>query len=435
MFMQTSENAEQRRQSGPTISLADRFRAIRQFTQKLCEPLEIEDYIIQSMADASPTRWHIAHTTWFFETFVLARAVKSYQPFHPKFAYLFNSYYNSVGEQYPRPQRGVLSRPTVEKIFEYRAYVDRQMEMLLSEMGHSLGPELVEAIEIGLQHEQQHQELMLTDLKHAFSCNPIYPVYRSAEPSPMTCVTSLDWVYFPEGVRWLGHDDEGFCYDNELPQHREYVNAFELGTRLITNEEFMDFMEDGGYRRAELWLSEGWNAVHEHQWRHPLYWTQKNDVWWQYTLAGLRPVHPAEPVCHVSFFEADAYARWSGARLPTEAEWEVASSDVEIVGNFSDSEQFQPRAAGRWEYPCNSPHVIHQLFGDVWEWTSSQYLPYPGYRVPAGSLGEYNGKFMCNQFVLRGGSCATPRSHIRGTYRNFFPPAARWQFSGIRLAR
>ena len=411
----------------------NRYRAVRAQTARLCEPLALEDYVIQSMPDASPTRWHIAHTTWFFETFFLAKAIHRYRPYRPEYSYLFNSYYNAVGEQFPRPDRGVLSRPTVGEIMEYRAYVDRQMETLLKTMGINIDPALAEILVIGLNHEQQHQELMLTDIKHAFSLNPLEPAYvdrviiKRDEPA-----MSLGWVPFEEGVREIGHSGDGFCFDNERPRHRVFLEPFELSNRLVTNADFLHFIEDGGYERPALWLSEGWTQVEEHGWRAPLYWRKRDGGWRQFSLLGLRPLVDAEPVSHVSFFEADAFARWADARLPTEVEWEVSSELASIEGNFADSGILHAQPAAPAEA---SACPIHQMFGDLWEWTASQYLPYPGYRPPEGAIGEYNGKFMCNQFVLRGGSCATPRGHIRRTYRNFFPPAARWQFSGFRLAR
>jgi len=414
-------------------SLRQRYLSVRRFTERLCAPLETEDFVIQSMPDASPTRWHIAHTTWFFETFLLARAMPAYRPFHPQFAYLFNSYYNAVGRQHPRPQRGLLSRPTVSEIRQYRAGVDRQVTALLDNAAQ-LAEELRPIVEIGLQHEQQHQELMLTDIKHAFSCNPLLPTYRPADAAPdeaAAAPATLEWVGFDEGLRWIGCAGPGFSFDNEQPRHRVFVPAFELASRPLTSAEFLEFIADGGYARPELWLSDGWATVQQQGWCAPLYWRQSDGRWEQFTLSGLRPVDPHEPLCHVSFFEADAYARWAGARLPTEAEWEVAAEHAALAGNFVESERFHPAAAPRGQTPGRPL----QLFGDVWEWTASQYLPYPGFCAPAGALGEYNGKFMCNQFVLRGGSCATPGSHIRRTYRNFFPPAARWQFSGLRLAR
>ena len=406
----------------------ERFLQIRGLSEKLCETLEPEDCVIQSMPDVSPTRWHLAHTTWFFETFVLSKSL-DYQPYDPNFAYLFNSYYNAIGEQFPRPQRGLLSRPTMSEIFKYRAYVNERMEQYLADaQDEDLAP-LLPIIEVGLHHEQQHQELMLTDIKHVLSCNPLYPAYRDRAVDSPVDIPDLDWIDFEEGLQQIGHDGEGFSFDNELPRHRTFVEPYSLATRLVTNAEYLDFVSDGGYQRAELWLSEGWHSVGEGGWNSPLYWIRRDGKWWQFTLAGLVPLQLAEPVCHVSYFEADAFARWAGARLPTEAEWELAAVEMPMEGNFVERNRFHPQ-------PVADPQAVDfvQLYGDVWEWTSSQYSPYPGYAPANGALGEYNGKFMCNQFVLRGGSCATSQSHIRPTYRNFFPPSARWQFTGIRLA-
>ena len=375
------------------------------------------------MDDASPAKWHLAHTSWFFETFILERAVPGYRPFHPDFRVLFNSYYQTVGQQHPRPQRGLLSRPTLDEVFAYRAHVDGQMTALM-DAGGELDAGIVE---LGLQHEQQHQELILTDIKHLLFCNPLRPAYRKFPEAAGGETAPLRWQPFDEGLRWTGHDGDGFAFDNELPRHRVFVDAFELATRLVTNGEFRDFIDDGGYERPELWLSDGWHTVQTRGWHAPLYWERRGGAWQVMTLGGLRPVRADEPVCHVSLYEADAFARWAEARLPREAEWEVAATDSVIDGNFVESGRLHPA-------PANAS-ALTQLFGDAWEWTQSAYSPYPGYQPPVGALGEYNGKFMCNQLVLRGGSCATPRAHVRATYRNFFPPDARWQFSGIRLAR
>ena len=415
-----------------TESMASRYDAVRRLTETLCEPLETEDYVVQSMPDVSPTRWHLAHTTWFFETFVLAKATADYQPFHPAFAYLFNSYYNAVGEQFPRPLRGVLSRPTVKEVFAYRSYVDDAMRSLLVGLDAANGADCLSVIETGLQHEQQHQELLLTDVKHVFSCNPLHPVYKSRLRLPDSTVPDMSWKAHDGGLQWIGYGGQGFCYDNERPRHRAFVQPFELASRPITNGEYLAFMEDGGYERADLWLSEGWATVHQHGWRAPLYWERSDDEWWQFTLSGMRRVDLAEPVCHVSYYEADAFARWSGAWLPFETAWEVAALEVEPQGGgFIENDQFHPAPADAGV----AAGGLSQMFGDVWEWTCSPYVAYPGYRAPPGAIGEYNGKFMCNQMVLRGGSCLTSASHIRRTYRNFFPPDARWQCAGIRLAR
>jgi ergothioneine biosynthesis protein EgtB len=415
----------------PEGTLAPRYSEVRRFTERLCEPLATEDYVVQSMADVSPTKWHLAHTSWFFETFVLKPHTQRYVEHNPAYAFLFNSYYVQAGERHCRAQRGYISRPTVAEVFAYRRHVDDAMHVLLDEADDELRARLAPLVTIGLNHEQQHQELMLTDIKHVFSVNPLRPIYRPqawrvGAPSPPPA-----WVAFAGGLHWIGHDEAGFAYDNEGPRHRVYLEPFELASRLVTNADYLAFMEDGGYRRAELWLSLGWTVAEEHGWVEPFYWEKRDGEWSHFTLSGMRRVEPHEPVTHLSYFEADAYARWAGARLPTEAEWEVAAATLPIQGNLVETGNFHPRAAVQG---TGAPE-LQQMFGDVWEWTQSPYVPYPGYRPVEGALGEYNGKFMCNQFVLRGGSCATPQSHIRPTYRNFFPPEATWQFTGVRLAR
>ena len=416
-------------------TLADRYRQVRQFSETICEPLETEDFVIQSMPDVSPTRWHLAHTTWFFETFVLQAADAGYQRYDDAFEVLFNSYYNTVGKQFPRPQRGLLSRPTVGEVFAYRRHVDELTSALLRQADPGRDAELLRVIELGLHHEQQHQELMLTDIKHVLSCNPLFPAYDASlarKPEMAVDSTELLWHAYDEQVAEIGHVGSGFSFDNESPRHRVFLHDFELADRLITNGEFLEFINDGGYKTPQLWLSAGWATVQENGWQAPLYWQQQEGEWMQFTLAGLQHLNLAEPVCHVSYFEADAYARWAGARLPTEFEWEFAASELPLAGNFADARYFHPTPASE---PGESNNTPRQIFGDVWEWTASQYTAFPGYQPPDGALGEYNGKFMCNQFVLRGGSCATSQSHMRPTYRNFFPPDARWQFSGFRLAR
>ena len=401
-----------------------RYRRVRQFTLSLCATLETEDYVVQTMPDVSPAKWHLAHTTWFFETFVLEPFVPGYESPNPQYAVLFNSYYQAVGEQWSRPHRGILSRPTVADIHAYREHVDGAMERALQDL-----PAVArEAVELGLHHEQQHQELLLTDIKHVFASNPLRPVFRrdAARPSGASA-RDVSWRSHAEGIREVGHGGEGFAYDNEGPRHRRLVLAFDVADRLVTAGEWLEFIADDGYRTPSLWLSAGWAAVCEQGWEAPLYWERRDGAWWEMTLGGMRPVDRAAPVTHVSFFEAEAFATWAGARLPDEAEWEVACGDSSPDGaNFADAGNFHPVAA--------SPQT-DQFFGDVWEWTRSDYAPYPGYRPPEGALGEYNGKFMCGQYVLRGGSCATSADHMRPTYRNFFPPDARWQFSGVRLAR
>ena len=411
-------------------SIVERFNTVRGFSEALCRPLVPEDYVVQSMTDVSPTKWHLAHTSWFFETFVLRPHLAGYVPLHPAYAFLFNSYYVQAGERHCRMQRGLLSRPTVEEIYRYRAYVDEHTIRLIETAGPALLRDIWPLLEVGIHHEQQHQELMLTDLKHVFSINPLYPEYQPYRPDPSPAAEALSWVAFEEGLYEIGHAGAGFHYDNEGPRHRYFAEPFALATRLTTNGEYLAFMEDGGYGRPELWLSAGWATRAEAGWEAPLYWERRDGAWLQFTLSGLRPVDLDEPVAHVSYYEADAYARWAGARLPTEQEWEIAAARQPIEGPFVEEGYYRPaRVDGAGEGP------IHQLYGDVWQWTRSAYAPYPGYEPAAGALGEYNGKFMCNQFVLRGASCATSYTHARATYRNFFPPDARWQFSGIRLAR
>lgn len=409
-------------------ALAERFRTVRRASEDLVATLETEDFGLQSMPDASPPKWHLAHTTWFFETFVLAPSCEGYEPFHERFGYLFNSYYNTVGQMHPRPERGLLSRPTVAEVFRYRGHVDALILDLLRR--DALGPAETEAMEVGLHHEQQHQELLLTDIKHAFSINPLRPAYiESSRPVERFVAPELNWISHERGNVEIGHDGVAFGFDNEFPRHTVALQPFELATRLTTNGEFIEFIEDGGYTRPELWLSDGWAMAQSEGWAAPFYWEKRDGRWFTFTLWGMRPVDPAAPVCHVSYYEADAYASWTGYRLPREAEWEVASRAASTEGAFMESGSFHPMPLRR------ADHHLAQMFGDVWEWTASPYAPYPGFRTLGGALGEYNGKFMCNQMVLRGGSCATPRSHIRGTYRNFWHPHTRFQFTGLRLAR
>jgi ergothioneine biosynthesis protein EgtB len=414
------------------------YQIVRRTTEALCAPLETEDYVVQSMADASPVKWHLAHTSWFFETFVLAAEKAGEAPINSQYSFLFNSYYNAVGERIARDRRGLLSRPTVAEVYEYRAAIDGRMEAFLDRADEAELAQIRTTLILGLHHEQQHQELILTDLKHALAGNPLRPVYRQREKGAAKEALSLQvgWLSFPSALRSLGHEGDGFAFDNESPRHPEHVAAFALADRLVTNREFLAFMEDGGYSRPEFWLSDGWAARSRNRWEAPLYWEADKGRWRLFSLAGMQDLDPCEPVCHVSFYEADAFARWAGERLATEAEWETAATadDQPPAGNFLESDRLHPA-------PCPNEGALSplpspaQLFGDVWEWTQSPYTPYRGFRPTAGALGEYNGKFMCNQIVLRGGSCATPRLHIRPTYRNFFPPEARWQFSGIRLAR
>jgi len=417
--------------------LAADYQAVRLQTEAFCRPLSPEDFVVQSMPDASPAKWHLAHTTWFFETFALKPYLGRYADFHPSYSYLFNSYYNAVGERLSRPDRGLLTRPPIEEVFAYRRHVDGAIESLLATADEGLAATLESLITLGLHHEQQHQELLLTDLKHAFSLNPLRPAYREPKPSatdqPPSDRSAPDArdVAFPEGIRWIGHPGDGFHYDNEGPRHRQFLNSFRLSNRLVTNGDYLEFIEAGGYEEPGYWLSDGWAACRNQGWQAPLYWERSGDDWTVFTLEGMKPLDPAEPVCHVSYYEADAFARWAGARLPTEAEWETAA-DVAIAGNFLESGALRPVALSV-ERASEAAEPL-QMFGDVWEWTASPYAPYPGFQPREGAIGEYNGKFMANQFVLRGGSCATPRNHVRSTYRNFFYPDARWQFSGIRLA-
>jgi ergothioneine biosynthesis protein EgtB len=408
-------------------TLAQRYQTIRQTTERLSAPLTPEDCVVQSMPDCSPAKWHLAHTSWFFETFVLEGA--AYRPFHPQFRTLFNSYYQTVGAQYSRPHRELLTRPTLAEVLNYRHYVDKHLLQLLAAPS-ALAQNLFDIIELGLQHEQQHQELLLTDIKHLFSFNPLHPAYQTVPPTMAAQSSSLRWLCYEEGLSWIGHSGEGFCFDNEQPRHRIFLEAFELASRLVTNREYLEFIQDGGYERPQLWLSDGWQTVQEQGWCAPLYWQQMDGQWFAHTLNGFRELKLDEPVCHISCYEADAYARWAGGRLPREAEWECAAAELATEGNFVESGLLHPAPA-----TSEVDNAPAQMFGDVWEWTQSAYSAYPGYQPSAGALGEYNGKFMCNQLVLRGGSCVTPQAHIRASYRNFFPPAARWQFSGVRLAR
>ena len=404
-------------------SVAARFRQVRGRTTELCADLSAEDLQLQSMPDTSPGKWHLAHTTWFFEQFVLSRD-SNYQPHDPAWNYLFNSYYQSVGPMHARPRRGMLSRPSLDEVRDYRLRIDDAVLTLLERTDDA---ELAGLVELGLQHEQQHQELLLTDIKHAFWCNPLQPACRA--PIALAAeskVVPLRFVDGREGIVEIGHRGEGFAFDNETPRHRALLHPHALANRLVTNAEYLAFVREGGYREPGLWLSDGWATVQREGWQHPLYW--QDDLASEFTLAGARALEPHEPVCHLSYYEAEAFARWAGARLPTEFEWESAAQDVAVRGNMQDDGRFQPQAA-------SAADGLLQLYGDVWEWTSSPYVSYPGFRPLPGSLGEYNGKFMCGQQVLRGGSCVTPRDHIRASYRNFFPPHARWQFAGLRLGR
>ncbi|MFN3566280.1 MAG: ergothioneine biosynthesis protein EgtB [Burkholderiaceae bacterium] len=408
---------------------ARRYRSVRAFTEALVAPLSAEDAGAQSMTDASPAKWHLAHTTWFFETFVLEPFEPDFRPHHPAYRMLFNSYYEAVGARPARSNRGLLTRPALAEVLAWRRAVDERVLALLRRAPR----EALERIELGVQHEQQHQELILTDVKHLLAQNPLRPAYRAAA-SPPVCshAAPLRWIEFDATVASIGHAGPGFCFDNETPRHRVFLEAFALAQRPVTNGEYREFIADGGYARPALWLSEGWDWVQRERVAHPMYWSRADAGdgagWNEFTLSGMRPLDDAAPVCHLSYYEADAYARWAGARLPTEAEWEHAARGVAIEGDLLGDEVPHPRAAA-------DTGGLMQMFGSVWEWTASSYSPYPGYTPAPGAIGEYNGKFMVNQYVLRGGSCATPRDHVRASYRNFFPAHARWQFSGLRLAR
>jgi ergothioneine biosynthesis protein EgtB len=407
------------------LTLADRFVATRSLTESLASPLSAEDQTVQSMPDVSPTKWHRAHTTWFFETFLLQPGIEDYRCFHPDFGFLFNSYYEGVGARYPRHHRGLVSRPGVAEIAEYRAHVDRAMGALLDDPFRATVAGLVE---LGIQHEQQHQELLLMDIKHVLSRNPLLPAYDAVRLPAPAAAEDAGWCGHAEGTYEIGHSGAGFCFDNELPRHCIYLEAFELADRVVSCGQWLEFMADGGYHRPELWLSDGWATVQADGWEAPLYWSTVDGRWHEFTLGGPMPVNPAQPACHLSYYEADAFARWAGGRLPTEAEWEVAAAGSPVTGHFLDQTKLHPT-------PTTGPSSPPGPFGDVWQWTSSAYSPYPGFEPASGAVGEYNGKFMVNQYVLRGGSCVTPPDHVRAGYRNFFPPSARWVFSGLRLAR
>ena len=409
----------------------ERFAAVRDESEQLAANLTPEDQSIQSMPDVSPTKWHLAHTSWFFETFILSRRDPAYRPFDPAFAYLFNSYYEAVGPRHPRPQRGLLSRPTVDAIGAYRDHVSAAMLRLIDRADAATWAETADLLELGLHHEQQHQELILMDIKHVFSVNPLLPAYHApAVQFPPPDAPALGWVELDGGLREIGHSEPGFVFDNETPRHKVWIEPFRLATRPVTCGEYRDFIDDGGYRRPEFWLSDGWAMSQEQGWEAPLYWRGEDGEWCVFTLAGEQRLDPGEPVCHVSFYEADAFAKWAGKRLPTEAEWEVAAAGMPLVGNLADSRHLHPRAAP----PLPAGPKFQQMIGDVWEWTATPYVPYPRFRAAPGAVGEYNGKFMSNQMVLRGGAAVTPANHIRISYRNFFPPSARWAFSGLRLA-
>lgn len=405
------------------------FKSIRAISEKIVEPLQTEDFVIQAIDDVSPPKWHLAHTTWFFEKFILKPYLASYKELNSEFDYLFNSYYETIGPFHPRNSRGLLTRPSIEEVFLYRKHVNEHIERLIDREEFPEKEKVIELMQIGMQHEQQHQELLITDIKYNFSCNPILPVYQNREYITETEIRDTEFVRLNGGLVEIGKDGEtGFSFDNERPRHKVWLEPFSLAETPVTNGEFLLFMKDGGYEKPEYWLSDGWAAVKKEKWNSPLYWFEENGEWKYFTLSGARKISLSEPVCHVSYYEADAYARWAGKRLPTEAEWEHAMENSSLSGHFAEEGHFHP-AAGEKQL-----ETFQKAFGDVWEWTMSPYVPYPKSKPLEGALGEYNAKFMCNQMVLRGGSCATSSTHIRPSYRNFFQPDKRWQFSGFRLA-
>jgi ergothioneine biosynthesis protein EgtB len=411
----------------------ERLVAVRRESEALTANLTPEDQSIQSMPDVSPTKWHLAHTTWFFETFILTRLDPGYRVFDPAFAYLFNSYYEAAGPRHPRPQRGLLSRPAVDVVAAYRDHVGAAMTRFVEEAAAEIWQTAAPLLELGVHHEQQHQELILMDIKHVFSVNPLLPAYQAPRPQARGPATPLAWIEFPGGLVEVGHSGSAFAFDNETPRHKVWLEPFRLATRPVSCGEYLGFIEAGGYQRPEFWLSDGWAVVREQGWVAPLYWSCEGGEWSIFTLSGRCRLNQVEPVCHVSYYEADAFAKWAGKRLPGEAEWEIAAEGLAVAGNFADSRHFHPLADGATA-PADAKPRLRQMFGDVWEWTASPYIPYPRFRPAAGAVGEYNGKFMCNQMVLRGGAAATPAGHVRSTYRNFFPPSARWAFAGLRLA-
>jgi ergothioneine biosynthesis protein EgtB len=425
MSLSNTVLAEPRHGTSSTPTLQTRLMETRRLSLALAAPLSDEDQVVQAMDDASPTKWHLAHTTWFFEAFVLPRFLPSYRVFDETFEYCFNSYYESVGPRHPRPKRGLLTRPSGDQVRAYRAHVDEALERLFE---NGLPPEAAELIELGINHEQQHQELLLTDILSLFAAEPLKPAYREAKPGvAVSKAVPLTWSLFEGGIFEIGHDGNSFAYDNERPRHEQLIRPFRLANRCVTNGEWIDFIEDGGYPKATLWLADGWSTIQTQDWRGPLYFEEAEGGYMQMGLLGYRPVDPAAPVTHVSYYEADAFARWAGYRLPSEFEWEVASAAMPVQGRTLGADHLRPM-------PAKAGDGLQQMFGDVWEWTASAYLPYPGFKAAPGAVGEYNGKFMCSQFALKGGSCATPDGHVRRTYRNFFYPHQRWQFTGLRLA-
>lgn len=413
--------------------LESEFQRVRSNSTALCGPLEAEDYCLQGMADASPPKWHLAHTTWFFETFVLKEWLADYQSWRPLFEHLFNSYYNAVGQPFSRPLRGMLSRPCVAEVMDYRRLIDERILSLM--LANQDDNHLLKRIELGLHHEQQHQELLLTDIKYSFSLNPLLPAYQKADDGVCHADSALpksvtpQWQDFEGGLLNIGCEGNGFCFDNETPVHQQFIQPFSLAQLPVTNGEYLQFIHDGGYHNAALWLADGWDQLQQRSLAAPLYWKEISPGHWrQFTLHGESEIDTQAPVCHISYYEADAFTRWSGTRLPTEYEWEYAARNLPVSGNFLGRGLFHPQRV-------ENADSLAQIFGDVWEWTSSSYLPYPGYSPDSGAVGEYNGKFMCNQQVLKGGSCVSDNAHIRPSYRNFFHPGARWQFSGLRVAR
>jgi ergothioneine biosynthesis protein EgtB len=413
----------------PVSSLRGRLAQTRAMSLRIAEPLTEEDQIVQAMEDASPTKWHLAHTTWFFEEFVLKPYDQAYKVWDERFNYCFNSYYENVGPRHPRPQRALLTRPTNAEVMSYRHHIDRALDNFFDRGGNGPAPEALGLIELGIQHEQQHQELMFTDVLALFAGNPLRPAYRPGDGEDSgRAAPEVEYLSFPGGIFDIGHDGSGFSYDNEGPRHQQLIRPFRLANRLVTNGEWLQFIGAGGYATAALWLADGWAIVNRESWEAPLYWEMRDGAWHQMTLRGLQPVSPNKPVTHISYYEADAFARWAGKRLPTEFEWEIAAENLPVAGNMLGADQLTAQPTRR------NAQGLQQMFGDLWEWTASAYLPYPGFKTAPGAVGEYNGKFMCNQFVLRGGSCVTPEGHVRRTYRNFFYPHHRWQFMGLRLA-
>jgi ergothioneine biosynthesis protein EgtB len=405
-------------------ALIAEYQRVRRDTKALCSPLSTDDYQIQSIVQTSPPKWHIAHVTWFFEAFVLLHFDSQYKIFNQHFDYLFNSYYYTHGDMHPRPKRGLLSRPTVEEVYQYRQYVDAAMERLMTEIDTSQWESLAFRVILGLNHEEQHQELLLMDIKHNFSTNPLFPAYRDDLPQVGGKGREMGWIERAGGIRPIGSDGRGFAYDNETPRHDVLLGDHLLADRFVTNGEFLAFMEDGGYAQPALWLADGWALLQRERWQHPLYWQHPADEWMQFTMGGLLPLNPHEPVCHLSFYEADAYARWAGKRLPLEAELESLLQEIPVAGHFLDRGLLHPLPAGEGG----------QWYGELWAWTASPYTAYPGFKPLDGSMGEYNGKFMSNQMALKGGCCITPPGHTRSSYRNFFYPDERWAYTGLRLA-